>query len=107
MTTPKLQSNIKGVQLGLGEMNKRLPKYFQAVVGCSTVAGAKFLCGPELKDWRKLLVVCCQCNIGISQIPDVLCQGFAYSTEPCCICLSTYSSWSVQIANSSFHVSNG
>lgn len=55
MTTPKLQSNIKGVQLGLGEMNRRLPKYFQAVVGCSTVAGAKFLCGLELKDWRKLL----------------------------------------------------
>lgn len=92
MTTPKLLSNMKEVLLGLGEVNRRFPKYFQAVVGCSTVADVKFLCGLELKECQKLIVVCCQCNIDINQILDVLFQGFAYSTELCWICLSTYSS---------------
>lgn len=93
MTTSKLQSNMKRVQLGLADMNRRFLKYFQAVVGCSTIEKAKFLCGLVLKECRKLIVVYCQCTIGISQIPDVTFQGFAYSTELCCICLSTYSSW--------------
>lgn len=93
MTTPKFQSNMKGIQLGLGEVNRRFPKYFQAVVGCSAVADTKFLCGLELKECKKLIVLCCQCNIGINQIPDVLFQAFACSTELCCNCLSTYSSW--------------
>lgn len=52
MTAPKLQSNMKEVQLGLGEVNRSFPKYFQAVVGCSVVADAKFLCGLELKECK-------------------------------------------------------